>query len=255
MLMNMTKLIKDIIVLEGLHTIALPFDKPIEIVIQEIMGTAIRTFSHFKPRQKECYEALKNLRSPDELSRKMGVYFIPSVLSTTYVHEAYAYLAGDLPHSGDLNISGFTVGSPFVGFGSYMPQDVLDATSTGAAINKYAGITSQPVTSEWLGDNKIRIYDVPQSAMLKFIADVDHDLNGETIEESCVESFKQLALLTVQSSLYKTLIQYQDVGSAYKAIQMKLEQWAGSSDKLESLINQWTETFHCDNIAEEVMFF
>lgn len=253
--MNTTNLINDIITLEGLRNIALPFEQPIEVVLMDFMKTAIRTFSHFKPYKKEAYSFLKDLRYRDELSKRMNTFYIPPSLCTTFVHQAYAYLVNDVPKTGDLDISGFTVGSPFVGFGSYMPQDILDTTSIGSAINKYVGVTTTPVTTEWRPPNEIRFYDIPYSSLVKFIADVDHDLSGETIEEGCVESFKQLAILTIEVCLYNALLPYQEVGSAHKSIQMKIDRWAGSQEKLDNFIKEWTDTFHLDNIQELVQFF
>lgn len=47
--MNISEVINDIKVTEGLNTIALPFKQPIEIVIRDILQeVSIRTFSRFK---------------------------------------------------------------------------------------------------------------------------------------------------------------------------------------------------------------
>lgn len=253
--MNMTSLINDIKLTEGLQAIALPFKQPVEVVLQEIIRTSIRTYSHFNPLTKECYDYKDHLASPDERSKKFNIFYIPSVLTTTPVQDAYAYVASSEKQSDEVNINAFTVGSPFVGFGSYYPQDILDATLTGAAINKYAGITSKPSTSKWLGSNRIQLFDVPEKAFLHFIAKVEHDPNGETIEESCVESFKQLATYDVQMTLYNTLINYQDVRAAHNSIQLKLDRWAGAADKREQLLQQWRETHYMSEITELINFF
>lgn len=253
--MNTTNLINDIITLEGLRTLALPFKEPIEVVLTDYLKTAIRTFSHFKPYKKEGYQFVKRLRSRDEISKRMNEYYLPEQLCTTYIHSASAFLVNNVPRAGDLNISGFTVGSPFVGFGSYMPQDILDSTSIASAINKYVGVTTTPVTFDFLPPNQIRLYDVPMDSIMKFIVNTDHDLSGETIEEGCVEYFKKIATLTIEASLYNALLPYQEVGSAHKSIQMKLERWAGSQEKLDTLIDHTTEVFHLDNISEYVQFF
>ena len=60
--MNISDVVNDIKLTQGLNTIALPFDKPIELVIQEIIKTSVRTFSQFKPYIREGYEEKKNLR-------------------------------------------------------------------------------------------------------------------------------------------------------------------------------------------------
>lgn len=252
--MNMTKVINDIKLSLGLQTIALPYKEPIEVVLQEILQSSIRTYSHFKPYKKEAYDVRAHLKSPSPVEEKMGIFYIPPALTSTPVHEAYAELAGYVAEDSEVSINAFTVGSPFVGFGAYGPQDIVNATMTGAAINKYIGISTAPFMSQWMGENKIKLINVPEKCLIKFVAKVDHDLNGETIPESCVESFKQLAVLDVQMHLYNVLVNMQDVGAAHKSIQMKIDRWAGAEDKREKLLQDWTDTFHLDNIDELMLF-
>lgn len=252
--MNMTKVINDIKMLLGLQTIALPYKEPVEVVIQEILQGSIRTYSHFKPYKKEAYDIPSRLKSPSEIERKQGIFYIPAALTTTPVHEAYAELAEYVSDDANVSINSFTVGSPFVGYGSYTPQDIVNATMTGAAVNKYIGITNAPFMCKWLGDNKVKLYNVPQQCLIKFVAKVDHDLNGETIQESCVESFKQLAILDVKMHLYNVLINMQNVGAAHKNIQMAIERWSSAESDREKLLEQWTDTFHLDEIDELMLF-
>lgn len=252
--MNMTKVINDIKLSQGLQTIALPYKEPIEVVLQEILQSSIRTYSHFKPYKKDAYDVCAHLKSPSEIEKKMGIYFIPASLTSTPVHEAYAELAGNISADGDANINAFTVGSPFVGYGAYGPQDIVNATMTGAAVNKYIGISTAPFMSQWIGENKIKLINVPEQGLIHFVAKVDHDLNGETIPESCVESFKKLAVLDVQMHLYNVLINMQDVGAAHKSIQMKIERWSNAESDREKLLEQWTDTFHLDEIDELMLF-
>lgn len=252
--MNMTTLINDYKLQYGLQTLALPFDKPIEEVLRETLEGTIRTYSHFKPWIKECYENLSNLKSPNEYDKKFNIYFIPASLTTTPVHDCYAYICSGAYQDSKSSTNAFTVGSPFVGFGSYMPQDILDATSTGAAINKYAGITSQPCTCKWLGANKIQLFNVPIKSLLRFVAKCTHDLNGETIEESCVESFKELAKLDIEMMLYNNLVNFDNVGGALKQIKLPIERWSGASDKRDALLEKWTESFHLDE-HDLIQFF
>lgn len=255
--MNITTVINDIKLSQGLNTIALPYNKPVEVVIKEILETSVRTFSQFKPWKKEVYELRKNLRSENEAAAIAGVYFIPSALSTTPVHYCDAEYVSSTPHNdkGEANINAFTVVSPFVGFGSYNPQDIMNAQITGAAINKYVGVTSQPPTAEWLGYNRIRLFNFPKDCAIHFIAKCDHDLNCETIEDSCRESFITLATLDVQRTLYNQIKNMNNVGSAYKEIQLKIEDWAGAQEKRDTLVREWTESFHLDEVEELVQFF
>ena len=253
--MNMSTFLNDIKLKEGLNNIALPWKEPVEVVLQRSLQASVRTYSHFKPYEKECYTDKNALKSPDDYSKKLDIYYIPPELTSTPVHDCYGYIVSNTPLATNTSVNAFTVGSPFVGFGSYMPQDILDATTTGAAINKYAGITSQPSICKWLGANKVHLFNVPPKATLRFVAKCDHDLNGETIEESCVESFKLLATYDIQEALYNNLLPYQEVGAVHKSIQMKIDRWAGAAEKREALLNEWTGSFHLDEIENLVQFF
>ena len=253
--MNISDVIGDIKMALGLETIALPFDKPTEIVLKDIIQTSVRTFSQFKPLIREGYESIKNLRSPDEFSKKMGIYILPESLTRTPVSYAEATIASSMHlQNNEVAINSFTVGSPFLGFGSYYPQDILNATSTGAAINKYAGVTSRPQTSEWKGYNKIQLFDFPEDALVHFVVKCDHDPSLETIPDSCRESFIELATLDVKRTLYSMLKNMNQVGSAFIEIQLRIDDWSGAEDARNQLVEKWTNTFHFDEI-DLIQFF
>lgn len=253
--MNISIVINDIKTLLGLQTIALPFDQPVEVVIKNILEGSIRTFSHYHKAEKECYELRKNLRYASEAEKNVGIYFIPEQLTVTPVQDVYAYPASGEYQQHEVNSSAFTVGSPFVGFGAYGPQDILNATVTGAAINKYAGLTSKQPTSQWLGYNKIRLYDFPENSMIRFVAKCDHDLAGESIEESCIEAFKKLAMLDVKMTLYNNIKNMVNLGSAFKDIQLKIEDWSNAASERDQLLDNWNGVMHLDDIEDNCVFF
>lgn len=253
--MNISDVIKDIKLPNGLKTIALPYKAPVEVVIQDIIKTSVRTFSQFKPQIKECECDRKHLRYASEVDRFRGIYFIPEELTTTEVSYCDAYpIATSNRRNDQVSTNAFTVVSPFVGFGSYYPQDIMNATLTGAAVNKFTGVTSKVPTSEWLGCNKIRLRDWPEQSYILFRAKCDHEPSCETIPTSCRESFIQLAKLDVQRTLYNDL-KNQLVGSAFKDIKVEIESWAGAEDKREALVKEWTDSFHLDEVEELVQFF
>ena len=252
--MNISNVINDIKLALGLETIALPFNKPTEVVLREIIQISVRTFSQFKPWIREGYENIKNLRSPDEISKKMNIYVLPGELTRTPVQYAEVELASSQYQSIEASTNSFTVGTPFVGFGSYYPQDILNATVTGAAINKFAGVTSRPPTSKWLGYNRVQLFEIPEDAFLKFIVKCDHDPSLETIPESCRESFMELATLDVKRTLFNMLKNMNNVGSAFKEIQLRIDDWSGAEDARKALVDQWTSSFHLDQI-DLIQFF
>ena len=252
--MNISDAVNDIKVSLGLETIALPFNEPTEIVVQKILEMSVRTFSQFKPLMRETCELRKNLRSPSEADARMGIYFLPESITITPVQYADAYMASNEYQPEGAAVNAFTVGTPFVGFGSYYPQDIVNAVGTGAAINKYAGVTAKPQTSEWLGYNKIRLYDFPEDSFIRFVAKCDHDLSLETIPVSCRESFMELATLDVKRTLFSALKNMNNVGSAFKEIQLRIDDWSGAEGERKALIDKWTGTFHFDDL-DLVQFF
>lgn len=253
-MLNITDVIRDIKMSLGLETIALPFDKPTEIVLKEIIQISVRTFSQFKPLIREGYENRKNLRSPDEQSKRMGIYILPASLTVTPVQYADAYMANGEDPKEQAAVNVFTVGTPFVGFGSYYPQDIINAVGTGAAINKYSGVTSKPQTSKWLGYNRIQLFEFPDNAYIKFVAKCDHDLSCETIPITCRESFMELASLDVKRTLYSMLKNMNTVGSAFKEIQLRIDDWSGAESERKQLVDSWTSSFHIDDL-DLVQFF
>lgn len=253
--MNISEVTQDLKLTLGLNAIALPFKQSTEQVIGEILQTSIRTFSRFKPYIKEGFEQHKNLRSPDEMSERMGIFYLPETLTTTHVQYADAYVASDKLSNSEATMNAFTTVSPFVGFGSYYPQDIMNATETGAAINKYAAITGAVPTSKWLGFNKVQLFNFPKDGWIQFIVKCDHDPSGETIPYSCVESFMKLARLDVEMTLYNNLKHMNQVGGAFKEIQLKIDEWSGAEAARNELVDKWNSTFHLDEVAELVQFF
>lgn len=253
--MNITDVINDIKTPLGLNTIALPFKEPVENVIRDILKTSVRTFSQFKPQIKQTMCERKNLRSFNDYEQTAGIYLIPPELCTTPVSYCDAYPISSMrPDHVQTGVNAFSVVSPFVGFGSYYPQDIMNATLTGAAVNKFIGVSSEVPTSKWLGYNKIQLLNWPKQSFILFIAKCDHEESLETIPDSCRESFIELATLDVERTLYNQL-KNQLVGSAFKNITINIDSWAGAEEARKQLVKEWTESYHCDEIEELVEFF
>lgn len=254
--MNITDVVNDIKLTQGLNSIALPYNQPVENVIQEILKTTVREFSDIKPYVREGIVMKSNLVSPNDTTKNMDIYLIPTELLITRVKTASAEMIGTGPSQSydSSSMSPFTVISPFVGFGSYYPQDIIGGVMTGSAINKFVGITSNAPTSKYLGYNKIQLFNFPQECAIKFSVKCEHDPSLETIEDSYYTSFVELATLDVQRTLYANLKNMQNVGSAFKEIQLKIEEWSGAEAAQKELIKTWKQTFHLDEL-NLVQFF
>lgn len=252
--MNISDVVNDIKLTQGLNTIALPFDDPVDVVIAKILETTVREYSEFKPYKQEAYALRKNLRAPSEAAGKMGIYMLPPECTTTKVKTARAEITGSMVQDDMVTTNTFTVGTPFVGFGSYYPQDILNAQMTGAAINKYAGLSSQAPNSKYLGYNKIQLFNFPDVCAIKFTVERVHDPSLETIPETCYETFVELATLDVQRTLYNQIKNMNNIGSAFKEIQLKIEDWSGAEKEQKSLMEKWRGNFHLDQI-DLITFF
>jgi hypothetical protein len=57
-----------------------------------------------------------------------------------------------------------------------------------------------------------------------------------------------LAVLDVEMTLYNLLKNMNNVGSAFKEIQLKIDEWSSAEGNRKTLIDKWTETFHLDQI-------
>ena len=101
---------------------------------------------------------------------------------------------------------------------------------------------------------KIQLYNFPDDAFLKIIVKCDHDGMAESIPISCRESFMDLAILDVEMSLYNLLKNMNNVGSAFKEIQLKIDEWSGAESARNTLLEKWTNTFHFDQI-DLIQFF
>ncbi len=91
------------------------------------------------------------------------------------------------------------------------------------------------------------LHDFPDNCRIRFVVKCEHELNGESIPESQVESFMKLAKLDVQVSLYNTIKNMTGLGSGFKEIQMKIEEWSGCPDKLDQLLEKWEGRFYLDD--------
>ena len=253
--MNLSDVVNDILLSQGLSNIAVPFKEPIEIVIQEILAMTAREFSEFKPYEQEVYACRKDLRSPSEMAEKANIYLLPPEATRTKVLSAKAEAVSNEYQSAEATTNAFTIGTPFVGFGSYYPQDIINATATGTTINKFAGVTSKLPVSTYLGFNKIQLFNFPDKCFIKFTVKREHDPSLMTIPDTCYLSFIELATLDVQRTLYAKMKNINNVGSAYKEIMLKIEDWAGAEKEQKELIKDWKTKFHLDQIEDLVQFF
>lgn len=238
--MNMSGVISSIGSQLGINNISLPFVDPItgdetsaeNVLLNVITTTTIPIYSQFVPWVRVGDINLGNLKLVD---RNSNIYMLPQFLTTT---EVMYVIDVSLPH---INTRG-TYGdiSPAYGI-SRSVEGVINSME----YMMVAGQMRAEPTWDYLGYNKIRLYGYPK-CMLTFKVACCHEPNGETIEESCRDSFTELAVLDIKEYLYNNLKYYEEIPSAFGNLKLRTEDLQSATGDKNTLLDRWRDTFHLD---------
>lgn len=245
--MNMSKCISAIMMKLGLYTITLPFKDPVsgepvssENIIRNVLTTiTIPEYSEFQPWIREGNAHLKDLTCVDP---REGIYILPSFLTFTPIKSV---LDVRLPFKNMGGVYGDI--APVYGINRSV-QGVL----TGQAYMMVTGQMRAEPSFDYLGFNKIKLYGFPKT-ILTFVVSCEHEPNGETIEDSCYDSFMELAMLDCKSALYENLKYFDEIPTAFGAIKLKIDGWQSADSERTALLNDWRQVFHLDLPIEEFM--
>lgn len=239
--MNMSKAISALKMSLGLYGVTLPFQDddghliPTENVIHDVITTiTIPTYSQFEPWVREYTINLKDLKV---LDRHQHIYELPKFLTMTkvmYVIDVSMPYRSTRGTYGDI--------SPAYGI-SRSVQGVI----TAQEYMMVAGQMRAEPTFEYLGHNKIKLYGFP-ICELSFKVACNHSPNGETIEESCYDSFMELAELDVKKFLWNNLKLYDGIPTAFGNINLKLDDYQSADGDRKQLLDTWRDTFHLDMV-------
>lgn len=239
--MNLSRAISAIIMQEGLYNITLPFvdeatkkTKPTEQVIHEVLSTiTIPEYSEFCPDIVIGTCHVKDMKVIDE---KRGIYLLPAYLTYKPVK---SIIDVHLPYQNNRGT-----------YGDIAPAYGINRSVQGVATSlmymNLAGQMRAEPTFDYLGQNKVRLFGWPK-CILEFELACEHDSNGESIPDSCYDSFMELATLDVQNFLYNTLKYYDEIPTAFGSIKLNISEWQGASDKRKALLDDWRDKFHVDN--------
>ena len=245
--MNLSRGITSIKMQLGLYNVTLPFKdeitgKPIptENVIRDVLvATTIPIYSQFQPWIREGDADVKSLKLVD---KKNNIYMLPSYLTMTPV----MYIADvHMPfHSNQGAYGGMAQ--------AYGLGQSAQAVLTSQANMMLAGEMRSEPTFEYLGENKVRLFGYPK-AMVTFRLACEHEPNGETIPQSCYDSFMELAMLDVKMFLYNTLKLYDNIATAFGNISLKAEDNQAAEADRNVLLDRWRDTYHLDMNWETFM--
>lgn len=225
----------------GLYQLVLPFvdeltkkPKPTEQVIHELLSTVtIPEYSEFVPYEVTGTCHVNDLKVIDE---KRGIYMLPAYLCYT---EVRSVLDVRLPFKNERGTFGDI--APAYGI-----NRSVQGVATSMAYMMAAGEMRAEPTFQYLGGNKIQLFGWPK-CILEFELACNHEPNGETIPETCYDSFMQLATLDLKEFLYNTLIMYDELPTAFGSIKINVERWASATADKEALLNDWRDKFHVDS--------
>jgi len=245
--MNLSKAVTQLKMQLGLYGLTLPFKDeqtgdpiPTENVIREVLvNMTIPIFSQFAPWIRECECNISKMKLVDE---DQAIYLLPHYLTLTpvmYVVDVNLPFQNNRGTFGDI--------APAYGINRSV-QGVL----TSQAYMMVAGQMRSEPTFDYLGNNKIRLYGYPR-VPLTFKVACQHDPNGESIEESCYDSFMQLAMLDVKQFLYNTLKLYDGIPTAFGNINLKIDDYQSAEADRKALLDDWNDRFHLDMDWEQFM--
>ena len=123
---------------------------------------------------------------------------------------------------------------------------------TSQAYMMLAGQMRSEPTFDYLGENKIKLYGYPKT-ILTFKVAAEHDPSGETIEDSCYDSFMELATLDMKMFLYNNLKLYEGIPTAFGQISLKVEDYQSAEADKNALLNDWRDKFHLDMDWDQFM--
>ena len=238
--MNLNRCISSLKMQLGLNQITLPFRDditgdpvPTENIIKEVLTTTtIPVFSDFQPWIRQLDANVNKLQVVDRLN---NIYMLPVGLTTTPIKYVIDVC---MPHISNRGTFGDI--APAYGI-----SQSVEGVGTSMAMMMLAGQMRSEPTFEYLGQNKIRLYGFPK-VVLTFKVACEHEPNGETIEDSCYESFLELAKLDMKEYLYNNLKMYENIPTAFGNIQLKIEEFQGASGEKESMLKEWRDLFHLD---------
>lgn len=244
--MNISEVVSSIQLQLGLYEIVYPFKDgktgeviPMENVITTILQTVtVPMYSQFVPWMREGTINIQDLKC---VNQKDHIYMLPAHLTLTpvmYVSDV------SLPY---MNTRG-TYGDISPAYGI---SRSVQGVSTSQAYMMLAGQMRSEPTFEYMGFNKIKLYGYPRVPISITVA-CKHDPSLESIEESCYDSFMELAILDVKAVVYNHMKHY-IIGSAHGEINFKIDDWQTAESDKKTLLDQWREVYHLDMGWEKFM--
>lgn len=242
--MNISEVISSLKLELGLWDITLPLKDrdgrpvPIETSIQTVLEkVTIPKYSQYVPWNRKGDCRISSLRCVD---KRNSIYMLPDFLTITDV----MYIINIEIANKKTGIYDYVVpGYGYSGYGGVgaAAQAVINANAT----SMLSGEMRTTPTWEWLKFNKVALYNYPDT-MLTFEVACKHLPNLETVEESCYDSFMELAQLDIKIFLWNLLKRYKSIPSAHGNINLEIDEYQNAAEEKKQKLAEWDDRYHLD---------
>lgn len=240
--MNISEVVSSLITSFGLYGITLPFKDqltnkpiPIENVIRNVLTTVtIPQYSELVPWKQKGDININDLKVFD---RRNCIYFLPAFLTITPIKYI---ISVTIPFNGLRGTYGGSVPSYAYGMG-----ELAEGVAVGMLSSMLGSQLRAEPSWEWIKPNKIQLFNYP-NCKITIKAACKHLPNGESIEDSCYDSFLELATLDLKMFLYNNLKLYDNVPTAFGEVRLKTEDYQNAESERTTLLNEWRDKYHVD---------
>lgn len=239
-MMNISDVVSSVMMDIGIYKIALPFDEPVEKVLTDVIQIkTVPIFSLVHP----YYETLRfNLGELEVVDRGSDhtTYLLPDVF-----HNRKILYVKRVEYA-DNTVVGLSYFGGFPMSGSLIQESMIANASS-----KLAAKLVPRITFKWEPPRKLTIYNAINSCEINADIGFAQDKSLITIEDTCYDSFLELATLDCKKFLYESLKHYPELNSAYGNIALKIEDWQQADSDRKQLLERWNDTYHLDQVLYE----
>lgn len=232
--MNLSEIITELKLHLGIMGIKLPFENGDDIFKYVIENITLKYYSLNQP----CYEKidfdiskLEKIRSTPNST----TYLLPNVFDNRVI-----LFVRDVQYS-ETDVAAY----PYYGGIPLEYGMVRDNMLANAGANLISAMLPK-MTFDFKGPRELTLYNAINSAKITVEIAFQHNKNLSSIEETCRESFMELALLDMKYVLYNALKHYDNIPSASGTIQLHIDDWQGAEAERKELLGTWSELYVLD---------
>jgi len=252
MAINKSKLIKSIIMQCGLVELQLPFNKPPEEIVSEVLdNVTLPEFSQWEKLRLKFGLSLSNLKyapsrmtnmtttyaygqniqyAPNnQLKLSTQIYYLPDEILKLNLMDI-ELVEQDLDRFSDDDIA-YTW---YLGSLSELAPSLIDAI----AYSNLVGSMGFKENWEFIEPNKIKLSGYYDNILI--YGQFQHT-SFSTIPSTCWSSLSELALLDVKNYCYQILKNYDNIQTSRGQINIRIEEWSSANQERTTLIQSWDD--------------